>query len=41
MEVLTGLDRDRIVGLQQRDEFFWLDLHQATGEDLRLLRFTC
>ena len=26
MEVLTALDRDRIAGLLQRDEFFWLDL---------------
>ena len=29
MEVLTALDRDRIAGLLQRDEFFWLDLTGA------------
>jgi magnesium transporter len=27
MQVLTEVDRDRIAGLRERDEFFWLDLN--------------
>jgi magnesium transporter len=34
MEVLTALDRDRIAALLQRDEFFWLDLHSPSAEEL-------
>ncbi len=34
MEVLTALDRDRVAGLLQRDEFFWLDLHSPSADDL-------
>jgi magnesium transporter len=34
MEVLTGLDPDRIAGLLQRDEFFWLDLTAPSEHDL-------
>ena len=29
MEVLTGVDRDRIAALRARDEFFWLALEDA------------
>jgi magnesium transporter len=37
MEVLTALDRDRIAGLLQRDEFFWLDLTGPAAQDLEHL----
>jgi magnesium transporter len=37
MEVLTALDRDRIAGLLQRDEFFWLDVLSPSAEDFELL----
>ena len=37
MEVLTALDRDRIAGLLQRDEFFWLDLTGPADADLEQL----
>jgi magnesium transporter len=34
MEVLTEVDRDRIAALRARDEFFWLDLHAPSLQDL-------
>ena len=37
MEVVTALDRDRIAGLLQRDEFFWLDLTGPPDADLEQL----
>jgi magnesium transporter len=37
MQVLTALDPDRIVGLKQRDEFFWLDLTAPRDDDLAQL----
>jgi magnesium transporter len=37
MDVLTVLDRDRIAGLLQRDEFFWLDLTGPADQDLEQL----
>jgi magnesium transporter len=37
MEVLTALDHDRIVGLLQRDEFFWLDLTAPDEQDVTRL----
>jgi magnesium transporter len=35
--VLTELERDRIAELLARDEFFWLDLHSPSPEDLQQL----
>jgi magnesium transporter len=32
MEVLTQADEDRIGSLLERDEFFWLDLHEASPD---------
>ena len=32
MHVLTALDRDQIAGLLERDEFFWMDLHDPSDE---------
>jgi len=32
MEVLTDVDEARIAALLERDEFFWLDLHDPTSE---------
>jgi magnesium transporter len=37
MRVLTALDRAEIEDLLRRDEFFWLDLHAPTPEDLGAL----
>jgi magnesium transporter len=34
MEVLTEVDEQRIAGLLERDEFFWLDLHEASPDVL-------
>jgi magnesium transporter len=34
MEVLTELERDRILELRRRDEFFWLDLVSPSDADL-------
>jgi len=34
MEVLTGVDRDRIEALRARDEFFWLDLKAPSEGEL-------
>ena len=34
VQVLTSVDSDRIAGLLQREEFFWLDLTGPTREDL-------
>jgi magnesium transporter len=34
MEVLTEVDHDRIAALRARDEFFWLDLHAPSSQDL-------
>jgi magnesium transporter len=34
MEVLTGVDRDRIRALRERDEFFWLDLKEPSSAEL-------
>jgi magnesium transporter len=34
MEVLTGVDRDRIHALRERDEFFWLDLNSPSDAEL-------
>jgi len=32
MQVLTDVDDERIAGLLERDEFFWLDLHAPSSE---------
>jgi Mg2+ and Co2+ transporter CorA len=37
MEVLTALDPDRIAGLLERDEFFWLDLTAPAEPDVEQL----
>jgi magnesium transporter len=37
MHVLTELGRDQIAALLERDEFFWLDLHSPSPEDLQQL----
>ena len=34
MDVLTAVDGDRIAAHGERDEFFWLDLHEPTPVDL-------
>src|SRR3954454_24136971 len=34
VEFLTTLDRDRIAGLLQRDEYFWLDLEAPSPDDI-------
>jgi magnesium transporter len=34
MEVLTAVERERIAALRARDEFFWLDLQDASDADL-------
>jgi len=34
MDVLTGVERDRIRELRERDEFFWLDLDAPSGDQL-------
>jgi magnesium transporter len=34
VEVLEGVDTDRIAELVERDEFFWLDLHAPGADDL-------
>jgi magnesium transporter len=34
MEVLSEVDGDRIAGLRERDEFFWLDLDSPSDADL-------
>jgi magnesium transporter len=36
MEVLTGVDGERIKALRAKDEFFWLDLEAPSPEDLDL-----
>ncbi len=38
MKVLTALEGDRIAGLLERDEFFWLDLMSPSADDLQRLR---
>jgi magnesium transporter len=37
VEILTSVDRDRIAGLRERDEFFWLDLRDPASGDLEAL----
>ncbi len=37
MQVLHALDLDRIAGLRERDEFFWLDLKEPTPADVDAL----
>jgi magnesium transporter len=34
MDVLTGIDRDRIRALRERDEFFWLELDSPSDDEL-------
>jgi magnesium transporter len=34
MEVLENVDRDRLAGLRERDEFFWLDLSDPSPEEI-------
>jgi magnesium transporter len=34
MEVLTAVERDRIAALRARDEFFWLDVQDASDAEL-------
>ncbi len=34
MRVLTTIDRDQIAGLRERQEFFWLDLHAPSAQEL-------
>jgi magnesium transporter len=34
VRVLTAIDRDEIQALRQRDEFFWLELHQPSDDDI-------
>jgi magnesium transporter len=34
VRVLTAIDRHEIEQLRRRDEFFWLELHDATGDDV-------
>jgi magnesium transporter len=35
VHVLTRIDRDEIEALRERDEFFWLELHAVTPEDVQ------
>jgi magnesium transporter len=35
MEVLESVDRERLVDLHERDEFFWLDLTGPSAQELR------
>lgn len=37
MEILQGFDADRLRGLRERGEFFWLDLTGANADDMRAL----
>jgi magnesium transporter len=37
MEVLDRLDRERIEALRARDEFFWVDLHSPSEEEVETL----
>src|SRR5215213_1960877 len=37
MDVLTHVDEERIEGLVERGEFFWLDLHAPSEEDFARL----
>ncbi len=35
MEVLETVDREKLAGLRERDEFFWLDLTDPSAEDVK------
>jgi magnesium transporter len=37
MEVLEGVNRDRLAELRERDEFFWLDLTDPSAEEVKTL----
>ncbi len=37
MEVLTGVDRERLTALRRADTFFWLDLRDPSPADLEVL----
>jgi magnesium transporter len=37
MDVLEHVDRDRLAGLRERDEFFWLDLSDPSPEEVKWL----